>query len=154
MEATKLMVSPVGNSSNLISFEVMLPSACSFIVDVSLSYVYLSLFYSTCFGLHGHLQVCMMFYFYTPEGICFAAFLALSCTWLHYIHTHTIYIYIYISIYIYTIVLVSSIFNLHGHWMGFTGYVSACVQLYYVGFHCLSLHVSAYMAISRCEIWK
>jgi hypothetical protein len=34
--------------------------------------------------------------------------------------------------------------------MGFAGYVSVCVQLYYVGFHCLSLHVSAYMAIFRC----
>jgi hypothetical protein len=51
----------------VISFEVM-PSACSFIVDGSLPYVYLSLFYTTCFGLHGHLQVCMMFYFYIPEG--------------------------------------------------------------------------------------
>jgi hypothetical protein len=26
----------------------------------------------------------MMFHFYVPEGICFAAFVALSCTWLHY----------------------------------------------------------------------
>jgi hypothetical protein len=63
----------------------MLPSACSFIVDGSLSYVYLSLFYTTCFG---HLQVCMMFYFYIPEGICFTAFVALSCTWLHYARFH------------------------------------------------------------------
>jgi hypothetical protein len=31
--------------------------------------------------------------------------------------------------------------------MGFAGYVSLCMQLYCVGFHCLSLHVSAYMAI-------
>jgi hypothetical protein len=53
-----------------LSFEVMLQSACSFIVDGSLFYVYLSLFYTTCYGLHGHLQVCMMFYFYIPEGIC------------------------------------------------------------------------------------
>jgi hypothetical protein len=34
--------------------------------------------------------------------------------------------------------------------MGIAGYVSVCVQLYCVGFHCLSLHVSAYMAIFRC----
>jgi hypothetical protein len=34
--------------------------------------------------------------------------------------------------------------------MGFAGYVSVCVQLHYVGFHCLSLHVSAYMAIFKC----
>jgi hypothetical protein len=34
--------------------------------------------------------------------------------------------------------------------MGFAGYVSFCVQLYCVGFHCLSLHVSAYMAIFMC----
>jgi hypothetical protein len=30
----------------------------------------------------------MMFYFYIPEGICFAAFVALSCTWLHYARFH------------------------------------------------------------------
>jgi hypothetical protein len=32
----------------------------------------------------------------------------------------------------------------------YAGYVSVWVQLYYVGFHCLTLHVSAYMAIFRC----
>jgi hypothetical protein len=31
--------------------------------------------------------------------------------------------------------------------IGFAGYVSVCMQPYCVGFHCLSLHVSAYMAI-------
>jgi hypothetical protein len=34
--------------------------------------------------------------------------------------------------------------------MGIEVYVSVCVQLYCVGFHCLSLHVSAYMAIFKC----
>jgi hypothetical protein len=34
--------------------------------------------------------------------------------------------------------------------MAFAGYVSVCVQLYCVGFHCLSLHVSAYTAIFKC----
>jgi hypothetical protein len=34
--------------------------------------------------------------------------------------------------------------------MGIAGYVSACVQLYCVGAHFLSLHVSTYMAIFRC----
>jgi hypothetical protein len=33
--------------------------------------------------------------------------------------------------------------------MRFAGYVSVCVQLYCVGFHCLALHISAYMAIFR-----
>jgi hypothetical protein len=33
--------------------------------------------------------------------------------------------------------------------MGFAGYVSVCVQLYCVTFHCLSLHVSVYMAIFK-----
>jgi hypothetical protein len=28
--------------------------------------------YATCFGLHGHLQVCRMFYFRIPEWVCFA----------------------------------------------------------------------------------
>jgi hypothetical protein len=30
--------------------------------------------------------------------------------------------------------------------MGFTGYVTVCMQLYYVSFHCPSQHMSAYMA--------
>jgi hypothetical protein len=34
-----------------------------------------------------HLQVCM-FHFYIPEGICFAAFVAFSCTWLYYARFH------------------------------------------------------------------
>jgi hypothetical protein len=34
--------------------------------------------------------------------------------------------------------------------MGFAGYVPVCVQRYCVRFHCLSLHVSAYMAIFKC----
>jgi hypothetical protein len=34
--------------------------------------------------------------------------------------------------------------------MDIAGYVSVCVKLYCVGFHCLSLHVSAYMAIFKC----
>jgi hypothetical protein len=33
---------------------------------------------------------------------------------------------------------------------GFWGYVAVCVQLYCVGCHCLTLHVSTYMAIFRC----
>jgi hypothetical protein len=33
--------------------------------------------------------------------------------------------------------------------MGFAGYVSVCVQLYCVSCHCLTLHVSAYMAIFK-----
>jgi hypothetical protein len=34
--------------------------------------------------------------------------------------------------------------------MGVAGYVTVCVQLYCVIFHCLSLHVLAYMAIFKC----
>jgi hypothetical protein len=34
--------------------------------------------------------------------------------------------------------------------MGFAGYVTVCVQLYCASCHCLTLHVSAYMAIFRC----
>jgi hypothetical protein len=37
-----------------------------FVVDV----------HTTYFGLHGHLQVCKILYFFSPEGICFAAFVA------------------------------------------------------------------------------
>jgi hypothetical protein len=34
----------------------------------------------------------MMFYFYIPEGICFAAFVPLSCTWLHYARFHCVFL--------------------------------------------------------------
>jgi hypothetical protein len=34
--------------------------------------------------------------------------------------------------------------------MSIAGYVSVCVQLCCIGFHCLSLHVSVYMVIFRC----
>jgi hypothetical protein len=30
----------------------------------------------------------MMFYFYIPEGICFAVFVAFSCTWLYLARFH------------------------------------------------------------------
>jgi hypothetical protein len=30
--------------------------------------------FTTCFSLHGHLQVCRIFYFHMLEGFCFAAF--------------------------------------------------------------------------------
>jgi hypothetical protein len=49
---------------NSITFEVKLPSACSFIVDGLAFFVDA---HTTCFGLHGHLQVCMMCMI--PSGI-------------------------------------------------------------------------------------
>jgi hypothetical protein len=44
-----------------------------------------SLSFNTCFGPHGHLQVCRIFYFHMLEGFCFAAFLVrcFSFTWSH-----------------------------------------------------------------------
>jgi hypothetical protein len=63
----------------------MLPSACSFIVD-GLT------FSCRCSTLHVSaymaIFMCMMFHFYIPEGICFAAFVAFSCTWLYYACSH------------------------------------------------------------------
>jgi hypothetical protein len=50
----------VSNITLIISFEVKLPSACSFIVD-GLRFVVDV--HTTCFGLHGHLQVCMIFHY-------------------------------------------------------------------------------------------
>jgi hypothetical protein len=32
--------------------------------------------FTTCFGLHGHRQMCRIFYFHMLEGFCFAAFFA------------------------------------------------------------------------------
>jgi hypothetical protein len=42
-------------------------------------------FHTTCFGLHGHLQVCMIFYFILLKE---SAFVALSCTCLHFARFH------------------------------------------------------------------
>jgi hypothetical protein len=40
--------------------------------------------FTTCFGLHGHLQECRIFYFHMLEGFCFAAFFpAFFLTWSH-----------------------------------------------------------------------
>jgi lipoprotein signal peptidase len=37
--------------------------------------------------------------------------------------------------------------------MSFASYVAVCVQLYCVICHCLTLHVSAYMAIFKCVVY-
>jgi hypothetical protein len=37
--------------------------------------------------------------------------------------------------------------------MSFARYVAVCVQLYSASFHCLTIHVSAYMAIFRCVVY-
>jgi hypothetical protein len=57
--------------------QVIFSSACSFIVLVSLT---------ACFGLHGHLQVCRIFYFRMLEGFCFAAFFCLFFSRGHTLH--------------------------------------------------------------------
>jgi hypothetical protein len=47
--------------------------------------------FTTRFGLHGHLQVCRIFYFHMLEGFSFAAFfgsLPLFFTWLHSARFH------------------------------------------------------------------
>jgi hypothetical protein len=80
--------------------------------------------FTTCFGLHGHLQVCM-------------SFIVLVSTVFHYVSA----IILYFNILLHCIV----------QW-GFAGYVSICLQLYCVGFHGLSLHASVYMAIFKC-VW-
>jgi hypothetical protein len=37
--------------------------------------------------------------------------------------------------------------------LGFAGYITVCVQLYCVSCHCLTLYVSAYMAIFMCVVY-
>jgi hypothetical protein len=37
--------------------------------------------FTTCFDLHGHQQVCRIFYFHMLEGFCFAAFFAFFFAW-------------------------------------------------------------------------
>jgi hypothetical protein len=66
----------------------MLPSACSFFCRcfTVLHLVVAVLHYM--FRLHGHLLVCVMFYFYIPERICFAVFVAFSFMWLYYARFH------------------------------------------------------------------
>jgi hypothetical protein len=70
------------NYTASISVEVMLPSACSFIVDGRT-------FSCRCSTLHvsAYIVIFRCVYdvsLFIPEGICFAAFVALSCTWLYY----------------------------------------------------------------------
>jgi hypothetical protein len=60
--------------------QVMLPSACSFIA--------LSLSYTTCFGLHGHLQVCSIFLFSCAWRSLFRWFLPFFLTWSHSARFH------------------------------------------------------------------
>jgi hypothetical protein len=56
--------------------QVMFPSACRFIVLVFTVF-------TTCFGLHGHLQVCRIFYFHMLQGFCFVDFFFLFFMWSH-----------------------------------------------------------------------
>jgi hypothetical protein len=39
----------------------------------------------------------MMIHFYIPEGICFAAFVAFSCTWLYYARSHLCFFVVFVS---------------------------------------------------------
>jgi hypothetical protein len=86
--------------------------------------------FATCFGLHGHLQVCRSFtvsvlavfhYMFRPTWPS-SNVSELYCVGFHCLSLH-------VSAYM-------AIFK--------------CVGVIYVGFHCLSLHVSAYMAIFKC----
>jgi hypothetical protein len=61
----------------------MLPSACSFVVEVSCH----------CFTLHvsAYMAIfrCVGYYYsHVLEGICFAGFFYVSCTWLHFLRFH------------------------------------------------------------------
>jgi hypothetical protein len=69
--------------------QVMLPSACSFIVDVS---CHCLTFSCRCFTLHVSAYMAIFrcvgyFYFHIAEGICFAGF-CLFCTWSHFARFH------------------------------------------------------------------
>jgi hypothetical protein len=117
---------------------------CRLCLRVALLHVDFSLSFTTCFGLHGHLQV-RRIYIYTHNGLCRLC-VRLRAALLHVGFSLSF----------------TTCFGLHGHLqvrriyiytMGFAGYVSVCVQLYcMLVFHCLSLHVSAYVAIFMC-VW-
>jgi hypothetical protein len=56
--------------------QVMFPSVCM-LYCLSLHR------FTICFGLHGHPQVCRIFYFHMREGFCFAASFLPFFTWSH-----------------------------------------------------------------------
>jgi hypothetical protein len=92
-----------------------------------LLYVGFSPSFTTCFGLQGHLQVCRVYIQWVLQ--CPSACSFIVC-WFPLAFT--------------------TCFGLHGHLQVCRVCFRLRAALLYVGFHCLSLHVSAYMAIFKC----
>jgi Na+/proline symporter len=79
--------------------QVMFLSACSFIVG------WFPLYFTTCFGLHGHLQVCRMFYFHMLEGFFFAALFLPFFKWSHSACFHQCFVPVLFSFVIFVVSL-------------------------------------------------
>jgi hypothetical protein len=110
--------------------------------------------FATCFGLHGHLHVCRILHIFKDSAslLFFAAFFTCPSACC--------------SIVCWFPLCFTTCFGLHGHLHGCRilhifktsasllfslpfSHVLLRAALLYVGFHCVSLHVSAYMAIFR-----
>jgi hypothetical protein len=116
----------------------MFPSACTFIV------CWFPLSFTTCFSLHGHLQGCSNLHIFKDSARCFLVSTVLHCmfppTWPSS-SAFTVFHYMFRPTWPSSSVYDSSYIYFHI-------FKDSASLLF--GFHCLSLHVSAYMAIFKC----
>jgi hypothetical protein len=88
--------------------------------------------FTTCFGLHGHLQVCTIFYFHMLEGFCFAAFFfCLFFTWSHSACFHLCFFLCFPSFFLFPCVCVC---------------VCVCVCLLYP---CISISITVHSRVTE-----
>jgi hypothetical protein len=66
----------------------------------------------------GHLHVCMMFYFFIPEGICFAVYVAFSCAWLYFARFHVCFSVVFFVV-VNFLILVCVCLLAYGHCLQF-----------------------------------
>jgi hypothetical protein len=107
--------------------------------------------FTTCFGLHGHLQV------WSYVSIC----IQLYCVGFHCfttcfgLHGH-LQVWSYVSVCVQLCCVgfhcFTTCFGLHGH-LEVWSYVSACVMLYYVGFHCLTTCFGLHGHLQVCRMF-
>jgi hypothetical protein len=110
--------------------------------------------FTTCFGLHGHLQVCRILDIFISISLKDSASLLFRCLF----HVPFCFIVCWFPL------PFTTCFGLHGHLqvcrilhifkdyaslLFFAAFFMCHSALLSVGFHCLSLHVSAYMAIFK-----
>jgi hypothetical protein len=129
----------------------MFPSACIFIV------CWFPLSFTTCLGLHGHLQACRILHMFIfiylriktdkqNPGLCFRLRAALLYVGFHCLSLH---VSAYMAIFKCVGFLIYLWIKTEKQNPGLC-FFRLRAALMYVRFRCLSLHVSAYMAIFKC----